>query len=156
MAAQAGLCLAWLETPEDTFCREVAQVVLACNKVSRMANKFPENVTQILWIFRRDSLQQIEMQKWYSIRLLICVFCCFKRRVGQSAVLDLDFRKWYNSTAVAALKGRVLGCKFSFGWKTAWFWNYFSNKVGSINTPCTPAVNGPVLNSLVHVSGYTM
>ena len=26
MAAQAGLCLAWLETPEDTFCRVVAHV----------------------------------------------------------------------------------------------------------------------------------
>ena len=25
MAAQAGLCLAWSETPEDTFCRVVAQ-----------------------------------------------------------------------------------------------------------------------------------
>ena len=24
MAAQAGLCLAWSETPEDTFCRVVA------------------------------------------------------------------------------------------------------------------------------------
>ena len=28
MAAQAGLCLAWSETPEDTFCRVVAHVVL--------------------------------------------------------------------------------------------------------------------------------
>ena len=26
MAAQAGLCLAWSETPEDTFCRVVAHV----------------------------------------------------------------------------------------------------------------------------------
>ena len=26
VAAQAGLCLAWSETPEDTFCRVVAQV----------------------------------------------------------------------------------------------------------------------------------
>ena len=26
MAAQAGLCLAWSETPEDTFCRLVAQI----------------------------------------------------------------------------------------------------------------------------------
>ena len=25
VATQAGLCLAWLETPEDTFCRVVAQ-----------------------------------------------------------------------------------------------------------------------------------
>ena len=25
MAAQAGLCLAWSETPEDAFCRDVAQ-----------------------------------------------------------------------------------------------------------------------------------
>ena len=28
MAAQAGLCLAWSETPEDTFCRVVAQLLL--------------------------------------------------------------------------------------------------------------------------------
>ena len=27
MAAQAGLCLAWLETPEDTFCLVVAQLI---------------------------------------------------------------------------------------------------------------------------------
>ena len=27
-SAQAGLCLAWSETPEDTFCRVVAQIVL--------------------------------------------------------------------------------------------------------------------------------
>ena len=26
VAAQAGLCLAWLETPEDTFCRVVAHM----------------------------------------------------------------------------------------------------------------------------------
>ena len=28
MAAQAGLCLAWSETPEDTFCRVVAHIKL--------------------------------------------------------------------------------------------------------------------------------
>ena len=28
VAAQAGLCLAWSETPEDTFCRVVAQLFL--------------------------------------------------------------------------------------------------------------------------------
>ena len=26
VAAQAGSCLAWSETPEDTFCRVVAQI----------------------------------------------------------------------------------------------------------------------------------
>ena len=26
VAAQAGLCLAWSETPEDTFCRVVAHI----------------------------------------------------------------------------------------------------------------------------------
>ena len=29
MAAQAGLCLAWSETPEDTFCRAVAHLYLS-------------------------------------------------------------------------------------------------------------------------------
>ena len=28
VAAQAGLCLAWSETPEDTFCRVVAQMFI--------------------------------------------------------------------------------------------------------------------------------
>ena len=28
MAAQAGLCLAWSETPEDTFCRVVAHSLI--------------------------------------------------------------------------------------------------------------------------------
>ena len=27
VAAQAGLCLAWSETPKDTFCRVVAQIL---------------------------------------------------------------------------------------------------------------------------------
>ena len=30
VAAQAGLCLAWSETPEDTFSRVVAHVVIFC------------------------------------------------------------------------------------------------------------------------------
>ena len=28
VAAQVGLCLAWSETPEDTFCRVVVQIYL--------------------------------------------------------------------------------------------------------------------------------
>ena len=28
MAAQAGLCMAWSETPEDTFCRVVAHLMI--------------------------------------------------------------------------------------------------------------------------------
>ena len=28
VAAQAGLCVAWSETPEDTFCHVVAQLLL--------------------------------------------------------------------------------------------------------------------------------
>ena len=28
MAGEAGLCLAWSETPEDTFCRVVAHLLL--------------------------------------------------------------------------------------------------------------------------------
>ena len=34
VAAQAGLCLAWSETPEDTFCRVVAQMINAENNNS--------------------------------------------------------------------------------------------------------------------------
>ena len=30
--AQAGLCLAWSETPEDTFCRVVARVICMFKK----------------------------------------------------------------------------------------------------------------------------
>ena len=30
VAAQAGLCLTWWETPEDTFCRVVALMILLC------------------------------------------------------------------------------------------------------------------------------
>ena len=30
MAAQAGLCLAWSETPEDTFCHDEAHMYLCC------------------------------------------------------------------------------------------------------------------------------
>ena len=36
MAAQAGLCLAWSETLEDTFCRGVAHIVLLSDNVSRL------------------------------------------------------------------------------------------------------------------------
>ena len=38
MAAQAGLCLAWSESPEDTFCRVVAHMYYAAQ--ARKA-KFP-------------------------------------------------------------------------------------------------------------------
>ena len=36
MAAQAGLCLAWSETPEDMFCRVVAQLhfTLPCTLIT--------------------------------------------------------------------------------------------------------------------------
>ena len=34
MAAQAGLCLAWFETPEDTFCRVVAQIYIYALMIS--------------------------------------------------------------------------------------------------------------------------
>ena len=34
VAAQAGLCLGWSETPEDTFCRVVAQMFFVMTKVS--------------------------------------------------------------------------------------------------------------------------
>ena len=33
VAAQAGLCLAWSETPEDTFCRVVAHTQTADDKL---------------------------------------------------------------------------------------------------------------------------
>ena len=33
MAAHAGLCLAWSETPEDTFCRVVAQIYMDCQGI---------------------------------------------------------------------------------------------------------------------------
>ena len=32
VAAQAGLCQAWSETPEDTFCRGVAHIKLILSK----------------------------------------------------------------------------------------------------------------------------
>ena len=37
MAAQAGLCLAWLETPEDTFCHVVAQLRF-CREIRKISN----------------------------------------------------------------------------------------------------------------------
>ena len=36
MAAQAGLCLAWLETPKDTFCHDEAQMDSANKAVMKM------------------------------------------------------------------------------------------------------------------------
>ena len=44
MAAQAGLCLAWSETPEDTFCRAVAHVILA----GKIKNKNIANILRII------------------------------------------------------------------------------------------------------------
>ena len=52
MAEQAGLCLAWLETPEDTFWHDEAQCVtvpLSCS--------FDFTETQIRWVF--DNLETI-------------------------------------------------------------------------------------------------
>ena len=40
VAAQAGLCLAWSETPEDTFCRVVAQIHIYDHDFVFAANSF--------------------------------------------------------------------------------------------------------------------
>ena len=37
MAAQAGLCLAWSETPEDTFCHVLAQLCF-CREIQKISN----------------------------------------------------------------------------------------------------------------------
>ena len=39
VAAQAGLCLAWSETPADTFCRVVAHMKLLLTSLKWLSNK---------------------------------------------------------------------------------------------------------------------
>ena len=39
MAAQAGLCLAWSETPEDTFCRVVVHFMTCLEKTNKLLFK---------------------------------------------------------------------------------------------------------------------
>ena len=65
MAAQAGLCLAWLETPEDTFSRVVAQlfysnmfvlcskmlsVTLWCNIYRNVGFESPVKVLKLIYL----------------------------------------------------------------------------------------------------------
>ena len=50
MAAQASLCLAWLETPEDTFCRVVAHIVFSLEDMKETkccVSKVPEYIIEI-------------------------------------------------------------------------------------------------------------
>ena len=53
MAAQAALCLAWSETPEDTFCRVVAQMVINGYFVNFFACQVLLSVEEIKWIFKK-------------------------------------------------------------------------------------------------------
>ena len=39
VAAQAGLCLVWSETPEDTFCRVVARIFMFMYRCGRSRSK---------------------------------------------------------------------------------------------------------------------
>ena len=53
MAAQAGLCLAWLETPEDTFCRVVAQMYVVLARI--VANQNTSTYWRARWLSGRVS-----------------------------------------------------------------------------------------------------
>ena len=47
MAAQAGLCLAWSETPEDMFCRVVAQVFGVLGRILKLIVLVPDHCSFI-------------------------------------------------------------------------------------------------------------
>ena len=53
MAAQAGFCLAWSETPEDTFCRVVAQIV----KETKISVRFSDS--HVLVVMEISNLQVV-------------------------------------------------------------------------------------------------
>ena len=61
MAAQAGLCLAWSETPEDTFCRVVAQTERELQDLSiiqALSKKLSVNEKMALCYFRYLSVKR--------------------------------------------------------------------------------------------------
>ena len=58
VAAQAGLCLAWLETPEDTSCRVVAHLIW------REAKYFPNMCSNNFenWLTNKDFMPKLNFE----------------------------------------------------------------------------------------------
>ena len=57
MAAQAGLCLAWSETPEDTFCRVVSLLIILIILYMYMLYALVIlNLVNVLLIYIQDNL----------------------------------------------------------------------------------------------------
>ena len=80
MAAQVGLCLAWSETPKDTFSRGVAHV-FSCITICQVLKKLFEHEAAVFKLLPRDSanvnaLKQTRdtsfMQNAYSGAALHC------------------------------------------------------------------------------------
>ena len=69
MAAQAGFCLTWSETPEDTFCRVVDQLnSLASSRKVKTYGKFfsrqkPEHAFQIWKLSEKNDKKRNYKQK---------------------------------------------------------------------------------------------
>ena len=72
MAAQAGLCLAWSETPEDTFCRVMAYI----NDENKHAKKphEPRHEKTCLREFSTRSGSNRHAQPQKLARVFICAF----------------------------------------------------------------------------------
>ena len=58
VAAQAGLCLAWSETPEDTFCRVVAPILILshCSDPSLILSSSLQNVLFRMHLTKRHDV----------------------------------------------------------------------------------------------------
>ena len=71
VAAQAGLSLAWSETPEDTFCRVVAQLcIYVCSNVNHDETNKPNKLHVHACIKRlgRKKKRKKERKKEYKSR----------------------------------------------------------------------------------------
>ena len=99
MAGQAGLCLAWLETPEDTFCRVVAHTESLC--IIAVNSLFSVACLSTFWNFKEWD------NSWKSY--IAAIFCMYIPFAGKTLLV------W--NLRVRLCVGIMFKCVISL-WKT--------------------------------------
>ena len=74
MAAQAGLCLAWSEAPEDTFCHVVAHLVFGLAETSKVSWNLGYNIYRYYttWTVNKKDADQTECMRMPICDSVVC------------------------------------------------------------------------------------
>ena len=122
MAVQAGLCLAWLETPEDTFCDVVAHIyyfhipeMTGQDQVLLVGVKMKEDPKRNLqgmhfWAFVFMAICKFEMFQYYFFIIVTHTFWMHMSNATEKPVYALCKHQWcrYLCSLISALIVRCL------------------------------------------------